>query len=171
MFETRFGKQCEPSPLLDKITFISSAGKASRCELCSYFGSQKACGGVYRRHLYRRFAGGTAPYRHPVHDDVVDDSYERRGFFSINALWKNKLPYWWATPFLPGYVAEPSEQTILALEIVSDAGKAMSEENCCRSKRPAGWISRKRSIRDHPAENGFPLLLLPAVPGCFRHHR
>jgi octaprenyl-diphosphate synthase len=25
-----------------------------------------------------------------VHDDVVDESYERRGFFSINALWKNK---------------------------------------------------------------------------------
>lgn len=26
-----------------------------------------------------------------VHDDVVDDSDERRGFFSINALWKNKI--------------------------------------------------------------------------------
>ena len=26
-----------------------------------------------------------------VHDDVVDDAYERRGFFSVNALWKNKI--------------------------------------------------------------------------------
>ena len=26
-----------------------------------------------------------------VHDDVVDDSYERRGFLSINALWKSKI--------------------------------------------------------------------------------
>lgn len=26
-----------------------------------------------------------------VHDDVVDNSYERRGFFSVNALWKNKI--------------------------------------------------------------------------------
>ena len=26
-----------------------------------------------------------------VHDDVVDDSNERRGFFSLNALWKNKI--------------------------------------------------------------------------------
>lgn len=26
-----------------------------------------------------------------VHDDVVDDAIERRGFFSINALWKNKI--------------------------------------------------------------------------------
>ena len=26
-----------------------------------------------------------------VHDDVVDDAHERRGFFSINALWKNKV--------------------------------------------------------------------------------
>jgi octaprenyl-diphosphate synthase len=26
-----------------------------------------------------------------IHDDVVDDSFERRGFFSINALWKSKV--------------------------------------------------------------------------------
>ena len=26
-----------------------------------------------------------------VHDDVVDDSDKRRGFFSVNALWKNKI--------------------------------------------------------------------------------
>ena len=26
-----------------------------------------------------------------VHDDVVDEARERRGFFSINALWKNKI--------------------------------------------------------------------------------
>ena len=26
-----------------------------------------------------------------VHDDIVDDSNFRRGFFSINALWKNKI--------------------------------------------------------------------------------
>jgi octaprenyl-diphosphate synthase len=26
-----------------------------------------------------------------IHDDVIDDSYERRGAFSINALWKNKI--------------------------------------------------------------------------------
>ena len=26
-----------------------------------------------------------------IHDDVVDEAYERRGFFSINALWKSKI--------------------------------------------------------------------------------
>ena len=26
-----------------------------------------------------------------VHDDVVDDSLKRRGFFSVNSLWKNKI--------------------------------------------------------------------------------
>ena len=26
-----------------------------------------------------------------VHDDVIDEAYLRRGFFSINALWKNKI--------------------------------------------------------------------------------
>ena len=41
-------------------------------------------------------AGASAPDRDNgtatlVHDDVVDDSNKRRGFFSINALWKNKI--------------------------------------------------------------------------------
>ena len=25
-----------------------------------------------------------------IHDDIIDESYERRGFFSVNAIWKNK---------------------------------------------------------------------------------
>ena len=29
-----------------------------------------------------------------VHDDIVDDSYKRRGFFSINTLWKNKIAWY-----------------------------------------------------------------------------
>jgi hypothetical protein len=33
----------------------------------------------------------TAAHGHAVHDDVVDGSPLRRGFFSINALWKNKV--------------------------------------------------------------------------------
>ena len=33
----------------------------------------------------------TAPVTEFFDDDVVDDSDERRGFFSINALWKNKI--------------------------------------------------------------------------------
>jgi len=39
-----------------------------------------------------------------VHDDVVDDSNLRRGFFSLNALWKNKSQFWLAITFyLAGY--------------------------------------------------------------------
>ena len=32
-----------------------------------------------------------------VHDDVVDDSNMRRGFFSINAMWKNKIAVFYIT--------------------------------------------------------------------------
>lgn len=36
-----------------------------------------------------------------IHDDVVDDADERRGFFSINALWKNKIAVLISRPTLP----------------------------------------------------------------------
>jgi octaprenyl-diphosphate synthase len=37
-----------------------------------------------------------------VHDDVVDDSRNRRGVFSLNALWKIKLQSWWVIIYYQG---------------------------------------------------------------------
>jgi octaprenyl-diphosphate synthase len=63
-----------------------------------------------------------------VHDDVVDDAYERRGFFSINALWKNKIAVLVGDYLLAqGLLLALKKKEFRLLEIVSDAVKAMSE--------------------------------------------
>ena len=63
-----------------------------------------------------------------VHDDVVDDADQRRGFFSINALWKNKISVLIGDYLLSKVLllaVETKEYTLL--EHVSGAVKAMSE--------------------------------------------
>lgn len=63
-----------------------------------------------------------------VHDDVVDDSYERRGKFSINAIWRNKVSVL-AGDFLlsRGMLLAVENKDYQILEIVSRAVKQMSE--------------------------------------------
>jgi len=63
-----------------------------------------------------------------VHDDVVDDSYERRGKFSINAIWRNKVSVL-AGDFLlsRGMLLAVENKDYKILEIVSRAVKLMSE--------------------------------------------
>ncbi len=63
-----------------------------------------------------------------VHDDVVDDAMERRGFFSINALWKNKIAVLVGDYMLMKALLlslEKKEYTIL--QILADAVKEMVE--------------------------------------------
>lgn len=63
-----------------------------------------------------------------VHDDVVDDSDERRGFFSINALWKNKIAVLVGDYLLSrGLLLSIQNKDYHLLEIVSNAVKEMSE--------------------------------------------
>lgn len=63
-----------------------------------------------------------------VHDDVVDDSDERRGFFSINALWKNKIAVLVGDYLLSrGLLLSVQNKDYQLLEIVSFAVKEMSE--------------------------------------------
>ncbi len=63
-----------------------------------------------------------------VHDDVVDDSNERRGFFSINALWKNKISVLVGDFLLSrGMLLALDHGDFELLKIVSEAVKAMSE--------------------------------------------
>jgi octaprenyl-diphosphate synthase len=63
-----------------------------------------------------------------VHDDVVDDSDERRGFFSINALWKNKIAVLVGDYLLSkGLLLSVKHKDYHLLEIVSTAVEAMSE--------------------------------------------
>lgn len=63
-----------------------------------------------------------------VHDDVVDESYERRGFFSLNALWKSKVAVLVGDYLLAkGLLLAVQHKEYQLLEIVSDAVREMSE--------------------------------------------
>jgi len=63
-----------------------------------------------------------------VHDDVVDEAYERRGFFSINALWKNKVSILIGDYLLSrGLLLAVKHNEYKLLEIVSEAVKQMAE--------------------------------------------
>ena len=63
-----------------------------------------------------------------VHDDVVDDAAERRGFFSINALWKNKVAVLVGDYLLSkGLLLSINNGDFRILQILSTAVKQMSE--------------------------------------------
>lgn len=63
-----------------------------------------------------------------VHDDVVDDSNRRRGFFSVNALWKNKIAVLIGDYLLSkGLLLSIDNNDFDLLKIISIAVKEMSE--------------------------------------------
>lgn len=63
-----------------------------------------------------------------VHDDVVDEAHYRRGFFSINALWKNKIAVLVGDYLLArGLLLSVENEDFDLLKIVSTAVKEMSE--------------------------------------------
>jgi len=63
-----------------------------------------------------------------VHDDVVDDAHYRRGFFSINALWKNKIAVLVGDFLLSrGLLLSVENGDFDLLKIVSEAVREMSE--------------------------------------------
>ena len=129
VFETRFREAMRsPVPLLDKITFYIVRRKGKQVRPMFVFLAAKACGGVTDA-TYT--AASLVELLHTatlVHDDVVDDSYERRGFFSINALWKNKIAVLVGDYlFSQGMLLALRSKQYQLLEIVSDAVKAMSE--------------------------------------------
>lgn len=63
-----------------------------------------------------------------VHDDVVDDSYQRRGFFSLNALWKNKISVLVGDYFLTkSLLIAVNNERYDFLKILSEVVQEMSE--------------------------------------------
>jgi octaprenyl-diphosphate synthase len=63
-----------------------------------------------------------------VHDDVVDESFERRGVFSINAIWKNKIAVLVGDYLLSkGLLLSTDNNDYEQLHILSHAVKQMSE--------------------------------------------
>jgi octaprenyl-diphosphate synthase len=63
-----------------------------------------------------------------VHDDVVDEANYRRGFFSVNALWKNKIAVLVGDFLLArGLILSVENKDFKLLSIVTDAVREMSE--------------------------------------------
>lgn len=115
-------------PLLDTITryIIKRKGKQMRpmfvflsAGLCGEVGESTHRGAALIELLH------TATL---VHDDVVDDSNLRRGFFSINALWKNKIAVLVGDYLLSrGLLLALEKNEFDLLRIVSNAVREMSE--------------------------------------------
>lgn len=79
-----------------------------------------------------------------VHDDVVDESYERRGTFSVKALWRNKLAVLVGDYILAkGLLLQLENKKYNFLHLISRAVQDMSEGEILQMKK-----SRKLDIDD-----------------------
>ena len=79
-----------------------------------------------------------------VHDDVVDESYERRGSFSVNALWRNKLAVLVGDYILAkGLQLQLENKKYNFLHLISRAVQDMAEGEILQMKK-----SRKLDITD-----------------------
>ncbi len=115
-------------PLLDKVTQYILKRKGKQLRPMMVLLSAKICGGITPA-TYRGAA--LVELLHTatlIHDDVVDDADERRGFFSINALWKNKIAVLIGDFLLSrGLLMSLEHDDFQLLKIVSDAVRLMSE--------------------------------------------
>ncbi|MBS1523828.1 MAG: polyprenyl synthetase family protein [Bacteroidetes bacterium] len=128
-FEERFKSSMQSSvPLLDRITHYIVKRKGKQIRPMFVFFSASICGGITDA-THRGAA--LVELLHTatlVHDDVVDNSYQRRGFFSINALWKNKIAVLVGDFLLSkGLLLSIENNDFKLLQIVSEAVKQMSE--------------------------------------------
>src|ERR1700710_118799 len=129
VFEDTFKNSMYSSvPLLDRITHYIVKRKGKQIRPMFVFFSASICGGI-NQSTHRGAA--LVELLHTatlVHDDVVDNSYQRRGFFSINALWKNKIAVLVGDYLLSkGLLLSIDNGDFKLLKIVSEAVKQMSE--------------------------------------------
>ncbi len=130
LFEDKFKQSMSSSvPLLDRITHYIIRRKGKQMRPMFIFLSAKALSGSVSERSYR--AASLIELLHTatlVHDDVVDDSNMRRGFFSINALWKNKIAVLVGDYLLSkGLLLSIDNEDFDLLKIVSTAVKEMAE--------------------------------------------
>jgi octaprenyl-diphosphate synthase len=128
-FEHHFRQSMRSNvPLLDKITHYIIKRKGKQMRPMFVFLSAKMLGTI-SEDTYT--AASLVELLHTatlVHDDVVDDANERRGFFSVNALWKNKVAVLVGDYLLSKVLLLSIEQKkFRSLEIVARAVREMSE--------------------------------------------
>src|SRR5246127_4353772 len=129
VFEKRFKEAVKSqTPLLDRIMQFIVNRKGKQLRPMFVLLSAKLCGPI-NEVAYR--AAALVELLHTatlVHDDVVDESLERRGFFSINALWKNKIAVLVGDYLLSkGLLLSMEAGDFRHLHILSNAVKEMSE--------------------------------------------
>ena len=131
IFEQKFKDSMKSDvALLDKIThyIIKRKGKQMR-PMFVFLVAKMLNNGKVEDKTYR--AASLIELLHTatlVHDDVVDDSNERRGFFSVNAIWKNKIAVLVGDYLLSqGLLMSVDNNEFELLKIMSTAIKQMSE--------------------------------------------
>src|SRR5688572_693394 len=129
IFETRFRDAVRSqTPLLDRIMRYIVKRKGKQLRPMFVLLSAKLCGQITES-SYR--AASLVELLHTatlMHDDVVDDSLERRGFFSTYALWKAKATVLVGDYLLAkGLLLSLDNNDFRALQILSDAVRKMSE--------------------------------------------
>lgn len=116
------------TPLLDRIMQFIVNRKGKQLRPMFVLLSAKLCGSV-NESAYR--AASMVELLHTatlVHDDVVDDSLERRGFFSTYALWKTKISVLVGDYlFSKGLLLSLDHNEFRVLQILSDAVRKISE--------------------------------------------
>ncbi len=131
IFEEKFSKlMLSKVPLLNRIThyIIKRKGKQMRPMFIFLF-SKLLNKGIVNEKVYR--GASVIELIHTatlIHDDVVDDSKRRRGFFSINAIWKNKIAVLVGDFLLSrGMILCIENKDYDHLDIISESVKKMSE--------------------------------------------
>lgn len=145
-FELKFRDSMKSHvPLLEKITYYIVKRKGKQIRPMFVFLSAGICGGV-KENTFR--AASMIELLHTatlVHDDVVDDSNERRGFFSVNALWKNKIAVLVGDYLLSkGLLLAVDHGEFDLLKIVSDSVREMSEGELLQIEK-----ARRLDIQEH----------------------
>ncbi|WP_134091494.1 polyprenyl synthetase family protein [Olivibacter sp. XZL3] len=128
-FEVKFKESMRSSvPLLDRITHYIVKRKGKQMRPMFVFFAAGACGGI-NESTHRGAALVELVHTATlVHDDVVDNSYQRRGFFSVNALWKNKIAVLVGDFLLSkGLSLSVQNQDFEFLRILNEAVSEMSE--------------------------------------------
>jgi octaprenyl-diphosphate synthase len=129
IFEEKFKDAAKSNvSMLDRIMRYIVKRKGKQLRPMFVFLSAKLCGEV-NESTYR--AASLVELLHTatlVHDDVVDDSLERRGFFSVYALWKNKVSVLVGDYLLAkGLLLSLDNNDFRILQLLSEAVRQMSE--------------------------------------------
>ena len=131
LFEQKFHEAMSSKvALLNRITYyiVNRKGKHMR-PMFVFLVAKMVSGGSVNDRTYR--GASVIELIHTatlVHDDVVDDSNQRRGFFSINALWKNKIAVLVGDYLLSkGLLLSIDNNDFDLLKIISVAVREMSE--------------------------------------------